>query len=120
MGGVTRTKAKKSDKYEKKLAEMRSLVDGMSGVCKPMAEDLLETYVNIYQDYAYFTDLMGREGLLIEVEKGAANNRRVVREKHPAFDMRRNTINQMADLANKIKRFVKDDEGVVEDEFDSF
>lgn len=117
---ATRAKAKKSDKYEKKLAEMRSLVDGMSGVCKPMAEDLLETYVNIYQDYAYFTDLMSREGLLIEVEKGAANNRRVVREKHPAFDMRRNTINQMADLANKIKRFVKDDEGVAEDDFDSF
>lgn len=111
---------KKSDRYEEKLAEMRSLVDGMSGVCKPMAEDLLETYVNIYQDYVYLTERMEREGLLIETEKGAANNRRVVLEKHPAFDMRRNTINQIADLANKIKRFVKDDEGVVEDEFDKF
>lgn len=114
------TKTKKSDKYEKKLTEMRSLVDGMSGVCKPMAEDLLETYVNIYQDYAYFTDLMAREGLLIEVEKGGENNRHIERVKHPAFDMRRNTINQMADLANKIKRFVKDDEGVAEDDFDTF
>lgn len=113
-------KKKPEDAYAQKLEDMRSLVDGMSGVCKPMAEDLLETYVNIYQDYVYLTDLMAREGLLIETEKGAANNRRVVREKHPAFDMRRNTINQMADLANKIKRFVKDDEGTAEDDFDSF
>lgn len=114
-------KKKPEDAYAQKLEDMRSLVDGMSGVCKPMAEDLLETYVNIYQDYVYLTDLMAREGLLIETEKGAANNRRVVREKHPAFDMRRNTINQMADLANKIKRFVKDDEGTDDgDEFSKF
>lgn len=114
-------KKKPEDAYAQKLEDMRSLVDGMSGVCKPMAEDLLETYVNIYQDYVYLTDLMAREGLLIETEKGAANNRRIVREKHPAFDMRRNTINQMADLANKIKRFVKDDEGTDDgDEFSKF
>lgn len=113
-------KKKPEDAYAQKLEDMRSLVDGMSGVCKPMAEDLLETYVTIYQDYVEFTDVLEREGKIIETEKGAANNRRVVREKHPAFDMRRNTINQMADLANKIKRFVKDDEGTVEDGFDSF
>ena len=113
-------KQQPKDAYAQKLKDMRSLVDGMSGVCKPMAEDLLETYVNIYQDYVYLTELMAREGLLIEVEKGGENNRHVERVKHPAFDMRRNTINQMADLANKIKRFLKDDEGVSEDDFDSF
>lgn len=113
-------KQQPKDAYAQKLKDMSKLVKDMKGVCKPMAEDLLETYVNIYQDYVYLTDLMAREGLLIETEKGAANNRRVVREKHPAFDMRRNTINQMADLANKIKRFVKDDEGTAEDDFDSF
>ena len=108
------------DAYAQKLKDMSRLVADMKGVCKPMAEDLLETYVNIYQDYVYLTELMACEGLLIEVEKGGENNRHIVLEKHPAFDMRRNTINQMADLANKIKRFVKDDEGVVEDEFDAF
>ena len=114
-------KQQPKDAYAKKLKDMSELVEGMKGVCKPMAEDLLETYVNIYQDYVYLTDLMAREGLLIETEKGAANNRRVVRQKHPAFDMRRNTINQMADLANKIKRFVKDDEGADDgDEFSKF
>ena len=108
------------DEYAKKLDEMRSLVDGMSGVCKPLAEDMLASYVKAYGYYKKIVGILDTEGLMIEVEKGAAGNRHIVREKHPAFDMWRNCTNQMADLANKIKRFVKDDEGVVEDEFDKF
>ena len=110
----------KKDRYAEKLDEMRGTVATMSGVCKPLAEDLLDAYVKIYADYESLTDMLNREGLLIEVERGGENNRHIERTKHPAFDMRRNCINQMADLANKIKRFVKDDEGVSEDDFDAF
>lgn len=110
----------KRDKYESKLDELRGTVSTMKGVCKPLAEDLLAAYVNIYKDYVELTSMLDSDGLLIEVEKGGENNRHTERVKHPAFDMRRNCVNQMAELANKIKRFVKDDEGVAEDDFDSF
>lgn len=99
---------------------MRGTVSTMTGVCRPLAEDLLGAYVKVYSDYEALTAMLDREGLLIDVEKGGEGNRHVERVKHPAFDMRRNCVNQMADLANKIKRFVKDDEGTVEDDFDAF
>lgn len=111
---------KKRDAYAEKLSELQDTVSSMQGVCKPLAEDLLAAYVRIFSDYQKLNDVLECEGLLIEVEKGAAANRHVERVKHPAFDMRRNCVNQMADLANKIKRFVKDDEGTVEDDFSEF
>lgn len=106
--------AKKKDEFEQKLDEMRLTVSDMKGVCKPLAEDLLEAYVRVYGDYRKLDDTLDKDGLLIDVERGGANNRHVEKVKHPAFDMRRNCINQMGDLANRIKRFVKDDTGVVD------
>lgn len=111
---------KKKDAYAEKLAELQDTVSTMQGVCKPLAEDLLGAYVRVFRDYQSLNDTLERDGLLIKVEKGGENNRHIERVKHPAFDMRRNCINQMADLANKIKRFVKDDEGVAEDDFSDF
>lgn len=111
---------KKRDRFAEKLEEMTTTVDDMQGVCKPLAEDLLEAYVRVYGDYEELNATLKRDGLLIEVEKGARENRHIEQVKHPAFDMRRNCINQMADLANKIKRFVKDDTGTADDGFDSF
>ncbi len=113
-------KQQPKDAYAQKLKDMSRLVDDMKGVCKPLAVDLLSTYVRVYRDYEELNRMLEDEGLLICVQKGGERNPHVERVKHPAFDMRRNTINQMADLANKIKRFLKDDEGVVEDEFDAF
>lgn len=108
------------DPYAEKLEAMSALVDGMRGVCKPLAEDLLSAYVRVFRDYEALNRTLESEGLLIDVEKGGAANRHVERVKHPAFDMRRNCVNQLADLANKIKRFVAEDEGSAEDEFDDF
>lgn len=109
-----------ADPFAEKLEAMQSTVADMVGVCKPLAEDLLEAYVKVYGDYVELDRVLKLDGLIIDKEVGAANNRRVDMVKHPAFDMRRNCINQMADLANKIKRFVKDDTGVQEDDFDAF
>lgn len=111
---------RKNDAFKEKLDSMRSTVRDMQGVCKPLAEDLLEAYVKIYGDYLELDSTLKADGLLIEQERGGANNRHVELVKHPAFDMRRNCINQMGDLANRIKRFVKDDTGVAEDDFDAF
>lgn len=113
--------ARKKDRFTEKLEDMKSTVRDMQGVCKPLAEDLLEAYVRVYQDYRDLDDILSKEGVLIEVEKGGENNRHIERVKHPAFDMRRNCINQMGDLANRIKRFVKDDTGSsASDGFDEF
>lgn len=103
-----------------KLRQMEESVQDMQGVCKPLAEDLLEAYVRVYRDYLALDETLRREGLLIEVEKGGASNRHSERVKHPAFDMRRNCVSQMADLANKIKRFVREDPGTDADEFTDF
>lgn len=112
--------AKKNDGPAGKLKDMQALVEDMQGVCRPLAEDLLEYYVEVYEDYRDLCGMLKRDGLLIEVEKGGAGNRHTEWVKHPAFDMRRNCINQIADLANKIKRFVKDDTGGAADDFDAF
>lgn len=110
----------RKDEFQEKYDSMSEMVEGMVGVAKPLAKDLLMAYVRLYQDYKSLNALLEEEGLLIAQERGAAGNRHIERVKHPAFDMRRNTVNQMADLANKIKRFVKDDTGVQEDDFDAF
>lgn len=118
---ATRKKASKPrDKYAEKLERMEEQVSGMGGIGREMAEDLLGTYVQVFSDYEKLNEKLEVEGLLIENERGGANNRHTVMEKHPAFDMRRNCIAQMADLANKIKKFIKDDDAEAEDEFDQF
>lgn len=112
---------RKRDEFEGKLEQMKRTVADMQGVCKPLAEDLLEAYVRVYQDYRKLDDTLAKDGLLIEMEKGGAGNRHIERVKHPAFDMRRNCINQLGDLANRIKRFVKDDTASeVSDDFSDF
>ena len=83
---------------------------------------MLASYVRVYEDYEELNEMLEREGLLIDVERGGENNRRVEKVKHPAFDMRRNCIAQMNDTANKIYRFCKDDEerNPEPTEFDTF
>ena len=118
---MARKQADEQEKYKEKLEELRALVSGLDGLKNKLAGDLLESYVQVYADFEYLNKRLMREGLLIEVEKGAASNRHTELLKHPAFDMRRNCIAQMADLANKIHRFVKDDASTEErDEFDAF
>lgn len=94
-----------------KLDELKLQVEGLEGLKRLMAEDLLTAYVDVYDDYQELNVQLASDGLLIPVEKGAANNRRTEYVKHPAFDMRRNCISQMADLANKINRFVRESDG---------
>lgn len=100
--------------YEAKLRSLRRTVSGMEGVCKPMAEDLLEAYAHIYADWHKLDRMLEEDGLLVVGPRGGM-------VKSPAFDMRRNCITQMADLANKIKRFVRDDSGPEDaDDFAAF
>ena len=106
-------KRAKADAYEEKLESLRGTVSGMEGVCRPLAEDLLEAYARVYADWHRLDEAIERDGYLIEGARGGT-------VKNPAFDMRRNCIAQMADLANKIKRFVRDDDGQAEDEFEAF
>lgn len=102
------------------LDNLIAQVSKLDGVKKLMAQDLLEAYVHVCNDYAKLDKVLAKEGLIIEVEKGGANNPRIERVKNPAFDMRRNCISQMADLANKITRFVRDDDADPDDELDAF
>lgn len=118
---MSRRPANKQDRYILKLEELKEAVSGLDGLKRKMADDLLESYVQVYADYVTLNNRLMKEGLLTAVEKGAANNRHTEYIKHPAFDMRRNCIAQMADLSSKIYRFVKDGgEEREPDEFDSF
>lgn len=107
-------------RMREKLADMQAQVSSLDGLKRRMADDLLDAYVRVFADYERLDRRLSREGLLVEVEKGGADNRHVVTAKNPAFDMRRNCISQMADLANKINRFVKDGESSETDAFDEF
>ena len=101
---------RRSGAYTKKLNELKNLVSTLDGLRAKLAGDMLASYVRVYEDYEELNEMLEREGLLIEVERGGENNHRVEKVKHPAFDMRRNCIAQMNDTANKIYRFCKDDE----------
>ena len=101
---------RRSGAYTKKLNELKDLVSSLDGLRARLAGDMLASYVRVYEDYEELNEMLEREGLLIDVERGGENNRRVEKVKHPAFDMRRNCIAQMNDTANKIYRFCKDDE----------
>lgn len=114
-----RKPASQQDRYASKLDELKDAVGTIDGLKRKMADDLLETYVQVYADYVTLNNRLMRDGLLHSVEKGAANNRHTEYVKHPAFDMRRNCITQMADLSAKIWRFVKDGD-VQEDDADGF
>lgn len=103
---------KPDEKTRAKLDELEGQIADMEGINRSLADDLLSAYVTVWADYERLNDTLGRDGLLIETEKGSV--------KHPAFDMRRNTINQIADLANKIKRFVKDTPVEQTDDFTDF
>lgn len=106
---------------ENKLAEMKALVADMEGVDRAMADDLLWAYVEVWEDVQELTARLDKEGLLIEVEKGGTGNRHMELVKNPAYDMRHKSVAQLADLANKIRRFVSLS-GVKEqdDEFTAF
>ena len=97
---------------DEKLAELEAQISDMEGINHSLAEDLLSAYVTVWRDYEKLSATLDREGMLRETDKGTV--------KHPAFDMRRNTINQVADLANKIKRFVKDTPVEQTDDFTEF
>lgn len=101
---------RRSGAYTKKLNELKALVASLDGLRAKLAGDMLASYVRVYEDYEELNEMLEREGLLIEVERGGENNRHMEKVKHPAFDMRRNCIAQMNDTANKIYRFCKDDE----------
>lgn len=113
---------RRSGAYTKKLNELKDLVSSLDGLRAKLAGDMLASYVRVYEDYEELNEMLEREGLLIDVERGGENNRRVEKVKHPAFDMRRNCIAQMNDTANKIYRFCKDDEEKNPEptEFDTF
>ena len=91
---------------EAKLTELRCMVEGMDGLDRAMAEDLLWAYVELWGDVRELSAQLARDGLLIEVEKGGAGNRHIELVKNPAFDMRHKATAQLADLAAKIRRFV--------------
>lgn len=113
---------RRSGAYTKKLNELKDLVSSLDGLRAKLAGDMLASYVRVYEDYEELNEMLEREGLLIDVERGGENNRRVEKVKHPAFDMRLNCIAQMNDTANKIYRFCKDDEerNPEPTEFDTF
>lgn len=118
-----RTKAQRDRDAELKagkLSDLREQVSKLDGLRRLMADDLLAAYVEVYSDYEALNETLARDGLLVDVERGGENNRHVERVKHPGFDMRRNCIAQMADLANKITRFVREEGAEPEDEFDEF
>lgn len=93
-------------KQDGKLVELQLLVADMTGLDKAMADDLLWAYTRLWDDVQALDARLAADGLLIELERGGANNRHVELVKNPAFDMRHKATSQLADLAVKIRKFV--------------
>lgn len=112
-------KTQEEQRLEKKTQDLIECVQTLEGLRRQLAEDMLNSYMDIYRDYLKLNKLLKKEGLLITVSRGGMSNKREEPIKHPAFDMRRNCVSQMADLANKIVKFAND-APEPEDDFDAY
>lgn len=108
------------DDKRKRLSEQ---IDKLDGIDLMFANDLLEEYARTYEMVLSLGESIARDGVMVEIEKGGANNRHKELVENPAFGTYYKATARLTDLARKISLFVKqgkDDEGDEEDELVAF
>lgn len=105
----------------KRLERLREESSKLSGFDKALLDDLLIEYDALATMVEKLRADVERNGVMLSVEKGAANNRHEVMSENPAFTAYQKAIGRLGDLAKKISDFAKrSDEEAEADELASF
>lgn len=106
------------NKIAAKRKKLESQIQDLDGIDLVFATDLLQEYSRTYEMVMVLGEELSREGVLVEVEKGGANNRHVEKVENPAFATYYKATQRLTDLARKISLFVKQGKEEGDDEED--
>lgn len=111
-----------TEDYGRKLAALTSQVENLDGLNHELACDMLAEYAWMIQKMGELKQVMEREGIVREVERGGENNRHLVQEESKHFTAYGKLVSKAVSTAGAIKRFVRDNstEAVETDEFANF
>lgn len=101
-----------------KKRNLAKQIDKLDGIDLMFANDLLEEYARTYEMVIALGDDISSEGVMVEVEKGGANNRHTEKVENPAFGTYYKATQRLTDLAKKISLFVKQGKDEEEEEDD--
>ena len=114
---MTARKPKVDPKRVKAKADaLAGELEGLDGIDMAFATDLLGEYARTFEMAQQLGDTIQREGVMVEVEKGGANNRHTERVENPAFGTYCKALARLSDLATKTSRFVHQGGGDGEEE----
>ena len=92
----------------KSLADrLRAEVSGLSGVDKEMADTLIEEVAALAQMVEDLRKQVQEDGVMIEMERGGANNRHVELVENPALTAYSKHVGRLSDIAKKVSGFAK-------------
>ena len=111
--------ARKPD--SERIKRLREESSKLTGFDKALMDDLLQEYDALASMVEKLRDDVDRNGVMVVVERGGANNRHEVRAENPAFTAYQKAIGRLGDLAKKLSDFAKrSDEDADEDELGGF
>jgi len=101
-----------NDAEQKLVERLRKEVAELKGVDRALVDPLLEEVAALAVMVANLRKMVQRDGVMIEVEKGGANNRHIELVENPALTAYSKHAGRLSDLAKKVSGFAKglDDE----------
>lgn len=103
------------------LDQLRSDVDGLSGLDRTLVDPLLVEADALRAFVERLRTEVEERGPMVEEEVGGANNRHIVRRENPALTAYSKAIGRLGDLMKKISSFAKNATAPTEeDDFDVF
>lgn len=107
-------------KVEQRLNSLKDEIDTaqMEGIDLVFATDLLREYAGLVEMSLSCRESIERDGILIEIPTGAADNRRMKKVENPAFGTYYKCLSRMGDLATKTSKFMKQSVQQIEEEED--
>lgn len=105
-----------------RLERLHEEASALRGIDAVMMDDLLAEYDALATMTEGLRKDVQRDGVMIEMERGGANNRHLETVENPAFTTYSKSIQRLGDLAKKLSGFAKggDDAEEEEDELLAF
>jgi phage terminase small subunit len=101
-----------------RIRRLRNESDKLSGFDKALLDDLLVEYDALAAMVEKLRSDVDRNGVMVVVERGGANNRHEVMAENPAFTAYQKAIGRLGDLAKKISDFAKRSDEVASEDTD--
>lgn len=110
----------KTDERARKMYDgISKCLDNLEGAEKELTANMLYSYCWFAAQMDELTDKIDREGAIIEVEKGGANNKHIVNAENPAIGTLHKISARKAEYYTKLLRVIPDEMSEVDD-FEEF